>query len=192
MSDTSTDDRYYIESVLAGRSHDYAELVRRHQDRVFSLCLSLLRNPTDAEDAAQEVFLKAYRALSDFRFDSSFSTWLYRIAYRHSLDFLKAKNRRPAESWDALVEERGEPSPDTPPTEGADLARAVLDALPEDQRLILTFREAQGLTYEEIAETLQVSLDAVKARLRRAREALRQAARHFLPAAGVQSDGGAQ
>lgn len=188
----STPDRDLITAILAGQTDTFATLVRRYQDRVYGLCLSLTKNPTEAEDAAQEVFLKVYQRLKEFRFESSFSTWLYRVAYHHTLDLLKARSRRPAESLDAMVEARGEFIPEPPPTESstqADQARQILEGLRPEDRLVLTLREVQGLTYEELTHTLEISLDAVKSRLRRARETLRQKARHFSPSSVVQGSG---
>jgi RNA polymerase sigma-70 factor (ECF subfamily) len=190
---TPTNDRDQIHRILNGHPEEYAELVRRHQDPVYGLCLSLMKNPTDAEDAAQEIFLKAYRRLKDFRFESSLSTWLYRVAYHHSLDLLKARSRRAAESLDALVESRGEFIAESPeriePSDEADEVRHALDTLRPEDRMVLTLREIQGLTYEEMTTTLNISLDAVKSRLRRARETLREKARHFFPSPVVQTSG---
>jgi RNA polymerase sigma-70 factor (ECF subfamily) len=104
----SSTDKDLINSVLAGNLDDFAPLVRRHQDRVYGLCLSMTRHTTEADDLAQEIFLKAYRSLNEFRFESSFSTWLYRVTYRHCLDFLKSRKRRPSQSLDAMIEDRGE------------------------------------------------------------------------------------
>lgn len=167
--------------------------MRRHHGAVLGLCLSMLGGQAQAEDAAQEAFLNAYRALKDFRSGAAFSTWLYRIAANRCLDVLRSRARRPEESLDALVEAEGprlerllagEGSP-ADALEDADLARRVLALLPEDYRLILVLREVQGLSYDELAEALDSSLDAVKARLRRARQALQDAARHFPGAPGV-------
>ena len=192
MSDP-TQDRKLIERILDGQTEAYAELVRRHQDHIYGLCLSLTKNPTDAEDAAQEIFLKAYRRLKDFRFESSFGTWLYRVAYHHSLDLLKARIRRPAESLDALVEARGDFVAESPDQKEdslpAEQARQVLDALRPEDRLVLTLRELEGLSYDEMTRALNISLDAVKSRLRRARETLRTQARHFSSSLVVQPSG---
>jgi RNA polymerase sigma-70 factor (ECF subfamily) len=190
--DTSSTDKDLINSVLAGNLDDFAPLVRRHQDRVYGLCLSMTRHATEADDLAQEIFLKAYRSLNEFRFESSFSTWLYRVTYRHCLDFLKSRKRRPSQSLDAMIEDRGEGLwGEGPWDEGpvGDLsfdhhaqtqwARQLLDSLDPKERLVLTLREIQGLSYEELAGALKISLEAVKSRLRRAREALRTSARHF-------------
>lgn len=186
-------DRERIDRILQGHPEEYADLVRRYQDKVYGLCLSLMKNSSDAEDAAQEIFLKAYQRLINFRFESSFGTWLYRVAYHHSLDLLKSRRRRPAESLDALVETRGEfiaePQEQAAPSNDMDLARQALEDLRPEDRLVLTLREVQGLTYEEMMETLHITLDAVKSRLRRARETLRVSARHLFSLSIVQTSG---
>ena len=192
MSDSSPE-RDLIAAILSGQTDAFATLVRRHQDHVYGLCLSLMKNPSDAEDAAQEIFLKTYRRLKKFRFESSFRTWLYRVAYHHCLDLLKARSRRPSESLDALIEMRGDFVAEIParmaPSPQADQARLALDALRPEERLVLTLREIQGLTYEEMRDALNISLDAVKSRLRRARDSLRANARHFFPPPVVQASG---
>ena len=157
------------------------------------LCTSLLCDPTLAEDAAQEIFLKAYKALEKFRGESAFSTWLYRIAANHCKDLLRKRAREKTESWDALLEEHGDQVQELlvsakgsgsgdPNTE---LADAVLSQLPPDYRLLLTLREVQGLSYEELADTLHCSVDAIKARLQRARQTLQDKLRHFLRSESV-------
>lgn len=183
-SGSDNDDVKAVRAVLAGDRDSFAFLVRAHQGKVLSLCLSLLRSSAAAEDAAQDIFLKAYKNLSGFRFDARFSTWIYRISYRHCLDLLKAAKRRREEALDVL--------PETAAREDTgDLAvESLLEGLPADYRLILTFREIQGLSYDEIAAAMGTSLDSVKARLRRARQALQESARHFRDRVGVQMGGG--
>ena len=186
-------DAALIQRVLDGDQEAYADLVRAHQARIRRLCAHLLGDAMLADDAAQEVFFKAYQQLASFRQQSSFSTWLYRIASNQCLDLLRRRRRERTESWDALVEQQGEQvhehlavSPEAAPTPAyADLAHRALARLSPDDRLVLTLRELEGLSYEEIAQALQCSLDAVKSRLRRAREKLSNAARHFLPPGGV-------
>jgi RNA polymerase sigma-70 factor (ECF subfamily) len=179
-----------IREVLAGRpagQDAYEALVRRYEAKVRRLCISMLSDPSDADDAAQEIFLKAYRSLDRFRGASSFSTWLYRIAANHCRDRLRARAREAAESWEALIEEQGDrierllSTPQETDTSGeADLVRRVLAQLSPDYRLILVLREVEGLSYEELADTLQCSLDAVRGRLSRAREDFEERFRHFL------------
>ncbi|MBI2070948.1 MAG: sigma-70 family RNA polymerase sigma factor [Elusimicrobia bacterium] len=172
-----------IRRVRSGQQELFALLIKKHQGDVFGLCCSLLSDQTEAQDAAQEIFLKAYRAFGSFREDSSFATWLYRIGVNHCRDLLRAKSRRKTESLDHLMERHAQKIErllsdsvaNARSAEDAELIERLLSALPEDYRIILTLREAQGLSYQEIAETLDCSLDAVKARLRRARQALLKA-----------------
>lgn len=184
------DDSELIRETLSGRpaaQDAYEALVRRYEAKVRRLCVSMLSDPADADDAAQEIFLKAYRSLDRFRGASSFSTWLYRIAANHCRDCLRARAREAAESWEALLEEQGDrierllSAPPEADTSGEDdLVRRVLAQLAPDYRLILVLREVEGLSYEELAETLQCSLDAVRGRLSRAREDFEERFRHFL------------
>lgn len=180
--DSFRSDRETARRVLTGDAEAYAALVRQNMDRLYSFCLSLLSDPTEAEDAAQEVFVKAYRSLKTFQGDARFSTWLTRIAHNHCMDVLRKRSRRKTDSWDALVEKEGEKAAARlwDESAGADirekvsLAQQVLSRLPEDYRTVLTLRETQDLSYEEIAEMMDCSLDSVKARLRRARVMLRE------------------
>ena len=179
-------DAALVEQVRAGRDQAFAELIRRHHARVLGLCLSMLGGRAQADDAAQEVFLKAYQSLDKFKGSSALSTWLYRIASNHCLDLLRKEARQKAESLEAILEGEGgaverllsEPDQQRR-AEDADLIERVLRALPPDYRLILTLREIEGLSYEEIMEAMDCTLDSVKARLRRARESLEESLRHI-------------
>ncbi len=146
-----------------------------------------LANSTQAEDAAQEVFIKAYQALGQFRGTASFSTWLYRIAVNHCTDLLRKAARRKTESWEALLEKEGEKiealfsaSPNVESSERTELITKLLSNLSETSRTILVLREIQGLNYQELAETLGCTVDAVKGRLKRARQEIETKLRHFL------------
>ena len=190
---TDPADAELVERVRSGDDDAFAELIRRHHSRIMGLCVSMLHDASLADDAAQEAFLKAYRSLDKFRSDSAFSTWIYRIASNTCLDFLRKRSRERSESLEALTDSEGErvrdifaAKPDDPvPAEDTDLLERVLAELPEDYRLILTLREIQGLDYKELADTLDCSLDAVKARLKRARQRVDQITRHFLRSPGV-------
>jgi RNA polymerase sigma-70 factor (ECF subfamily) len=151
-----------------------------------ALCVSMLADTAAAEDAAQEAFLKAYASLKDFRADSAFSTWLYRIAVNKCLDFKRKTARARTNSLDFLLEENGEamqrllssPGPEQS-TEDSQLVEQIMSCLPDAYRLILTLRELNGLTYQEIAQTMNCSMDSVKARLQRARREFLNRLRHF-------------
>ncbi len=187
------DEAALIRRILSGEQETYAELVRAHQAKVLRLCFSLLGDNALAEDAAQEVFIKAYQRLASFKGQAAFGTWLYRIATNTCLDFLRKRQREKTQSWDELIEDLGEevnellPSPTDPAGQLANkqLAQLALSKLSPEFRLVLMLREMEGLSYQEMAETLDCSLDAVKARLKRARKAMLQQLRHFLRAENV-------
>ncbi|MFA6004258.1 MAG: sigma-70 family RNA polymerase sigma factor [Elusimicrobiota bacterium] len=189
-SSTGSGEQALVARILAGEQEAYAQLVRKHHPGIFGLCAAMLGGRTQAEDAAQEVFLKAYKALPRFQGQASFHTWLYRIASNHCLDLLRQGLRRPAASWDELLQTQGDAvhrllaaRPDEQlRQEDADLVHRALACLPADYRLVLTLRELQGFSYEDIARAMDCSLDSVKARLRRARAELESRLRHFLSA----------
>ena len=179
-----------VERVRAGDVEAYAVLVRKYQERIRGYCLWTLRNAAEADDAAQEVFIKAYRGLGSFRGAAGFSTWLYRIAVNHCRDVIRKAARNRTQSWDELREREGEAaealiSRPEPLLERRRQLREALALLPEDYRTILILREAEGLSYEELAEFLHCSLDAVKGKLKRARLRLEEKVRHFFGPEGV-------
>ena len=146
----------------------------------------MLSDTTLAEDAAQEVFLKAYQSLGHFQMKASFSTWLYRIASNHCLDLLRKKSREKTESWEMFLEKESQQIEalfSVPhehfSEEQTELLYRFLSHLSKTSRNIIVLRELDGLSYEEIAKTLDCSLDAVKSRLKRARLEMMETARHF-------------
>lgn len=175
-------DQELISRVLSGEQGDYAELVRRHHARVMGVCLSMLGDEASAEDAAQDCFLKAYRRLADFEGQSAFATWLYRIASNRCLDLLRQRARR-AESPLEAVANAIEGCRDV--SEEKELVARTLACMPEDYRLVISLREIEGLSYEELTQVLDCSLDSVKARLRRARLSFTEHLRHFSGASSV-------
>jgi len=156
-------------------------------------CFSMLSNRTDAEEAAQDIFVKVYQSLPKFKGDSSFSTWLYRVTANHCLDILRKRNRRRTVSLDALIEQDGDqiqklfstPGVASSQMEDRQLVDKILSTLPENYRTILTLREADGLEYQQIADVLNCSLDSVKGRLARARKQLQENVRHLTGANSV-------
>jgi len=179
------DEKRLIDLSRKGDKDAFRLLVEAYQDRLFGLVFSLAHNREQAEDLIQEIFVKAYFALSSFEGQSAFYTWLYRIASNHCLDYLR-KKRLPQISIDRPVGDESEatledtleaPSSDSPdaPMEAASEATALLDALDPEQKLILSLRELEGYSYEDLAEMLKCPLNTVKSRLNRAREALKSA-----------------
>ena len=159
------DDRAAVEACRRGESEAFDRLVERYQRHVYRLCYRYVNNHHDANDMAQEAFFKAYRALGRFRGDSSFSTWLYRIAVNTCLNFRAERRPEGSELPDALAD----PSPGAADRlERDDQSRRVREAvsrLPEKQRATLILKIYHDLTHEEVAQILGSSVGTVKANL---------------------------
>lgn len=180
---TKDEEKGFIERVLAGDESAYEPLVTENQTKVYRLALRILKNEADAEDAAQEAFLKAYTSLADFRGDSRFSVWLYRLTNNICIDILR-KNKRAVivslqtedddgeETEIAIPDERYSPERLAERAADRDAVRTALAALPDDCREILALRESAGLSYDEIAAALSLEVGTVKSRLNRARKKL--------------------
>ena len=172
-----------IRRVLDGDGNAFEDLVAAYEKNVYNLALRSTVYAQDAEDMAQEAFVKAYTSLPGFRGDSKFSVWLYRIVSNVCLDFLRRQNRRPASSLSQEDEDGEEAQMDIPDESQSPeqlLERSLtqeavqrgLQSLSAEQRQILLLREIQGLSYEEIAETLDLEAGTVKSRIFRARKKL--------------------
>ena len=180
---TPEQEMHCVRRVLDGDVNAFEQLMHAHEKTVYNLALRALGNPQDAEDVTQEAFLKAYRSLSSFRGDSKFSVWLYRIVSNLCLDFLRARSRRPSQSL-TVEDDEGEvgeleiPDEHFSPEKLLDrkLTRESvqrgLASLPDDARQILLLRELKGLSYEEIADVLDLEPGTVKSRIFRARKKL--------------------
>jgi RNA polymerase sigma-70 factor (ECF subfamily) len=166
-------------------------LVLKYQHKVVKLVARLLRDPTEAEDVAQEAFVKAYRALGSFRGDSAFYTWLYRIAVNTARNAIASRQRRPID-YEAELSESEQSNlasrlrhTDTP--EAAALSEEIrltvnqaIEQLPEDLRTAIVLREVEGLSYEEIAAAMDCPVGTVRSRIFRAREAIDRALKPLL------------
>lgn len=162
------DDRILLQAAKDGDVDAFAVLVRRHQGAVYRIALRMLGSEADAQDAAQETFVRAWRALGRFRHDSAVSTWLYRIVTRRCLDLIAA--RRPAVALDGgELAAGGDPAETAERRERLRAVTRAIAALPGDQRAALVLREFEGLSYEEVAHVLSISVGAVKSRIHRAR-----------------------
>jgi RNA polymerase sigma-70 factor, ECF subfamily len=161
----------------------FNELVERHERAVYNVCLRLLRDPTQAEDAAQDAFIRAWSAIDSFR-GGLVRPWLLRIATNRTYDILRAKARRPAHSLDAeLYEVEPEwtsqaiaaehPESFATRTELSTHLEKALSALPDDQRLAIILSDVQGYGYDEIAQVMDVAVGTVKSRISRGRSRLR-------------------
>ena len=170
-----------VRAAAGGDEIAFSELVRIYENKAYHLALRMVSNPEDAYDVAQDAFLAAWRGLPSFRGESGFSTWLYRLVSNAAIDHLRrTKHQRGNVSLDD--EELNLDAPDESPTpqeaaEEKDLKEAVaagLRELSDDHRTVLVMREVQELSYEEIAESLQLDLGTVKSRISRARTHLRK------------------
>lgn len=174
----TTDDVHLVRAAQVGDLLAFEELVRRHRIGAYRVALRMLGNRADAEDAAQDAFLQIWRALPRFRGESSFSTWLTRVVTNRCLNMLRS--RRSAESLDESEQDWGSHVPDLVET-GAELGllKEALLRLPPQRRAPLVLRELEGLSYEEIAAVLELSVPAVKGRIHRARLELVTAMRQW-------------
>ena len=169
-----------IRRILAGEADLYSVLVDAHQVKVYRLCLAYLHDPDEAEEAAQVVFVKAYRALARFGGGSTFLTWVTRIGINHCKDVLRSRKVRRFLSLDVFTSGEAAHPPqlvtEPPEHDRGRLreARAILGSLPKAEREVLVLAEVEELSYEEISEALRISMDAVKGRLKRARERVRR------------------
>jgi RNA polymerase sigma factor (sigma-70 family) len=173
-------DEQIIGRVQGGETRFFEELVRRHQDAVFAMALRFVGERADAEDVAQEVFLRVHRSLDGFKGDAKFSTWLYRITFNLCTDWLRRsrKTRRKA----ANIEEAGEVADGRVDLEEGLLddeerrrVRRALDGLEEKYRSVVLLLYYQKMSYDQIAEVLGMPLKTVETRLYRARKMLREA-----------------
>jgi len=179
------DEEELIELALAGQSSAFETLVIRYQDRLYTAMISIVGSADEAEDVVQEAFIQAYLKLDTFQRNSRFFTWLYRIAFNYAL--ARRRRRKNHQSLEQARENTGvDPTfeGDTPDTrmtrtEDIQLVHRALAVLSEDHRSILVLREMEDLSYEDIAEALNISIGTVRSRLNRARAALKQQLEKF-------------
>lgn len=173
-----------VERVRRGERHAFDLLVLKYQRRIMRLLVRVMGDTADIEDIAQETFIKAYRALPQFRAESAFYTWLYRIAMNTARNWQAARARRPAgisvaENQDGETFEQIDSLTDSSTPESilasqqvADTINAAIQELPEDLRKAIVLREIEGMSYEDIATVMQCPVGTVRSRIFRAREAI--------------------
>ena len=176
-------DRKLVRRVQKGDKGAFDLLVLKYQHKVVNLVMRYVRDPELSQDIAQEAFIKAYRALPRFRGDSAFYTWLYRIAVNTAKNHLAAQRRRPMdieldlqdpEQYDlhANLKETDTPEGITLSNELRETVERAIAALPEDLRMAIVLREFEGMSYEEIAQTMECPVGTVRSRIFRARDAI--------------------
>lgn len=175
----------FLDRLRAGEASAFEEFVTAYQHRVFGVALRMLGNAAEAQDVAQEAFLRAHRALGEFRGDAKLSTWLYAITSRLCLNRLAFGERRLVrhgeETLLRLSDDRRRPDAALERRElESALARAIAE-LPEERRIVVVLRDIEGLAYEEIARVLDLEPGTVRSRLHRARADLKDKLERFLP-----------
>jgi RNA polymerase sigma-70 factor (ECF subfamily) len=176
-------DQLLVERVQKGDKQAFDLLIKKYQHRIVSLVTRYVNDHAEALDVAQEAFIKAYRAIGNFRGDSAFYTWLYRIAINTAKNWLVAAKRRPpasdidavdAEQYDmeSRLKDRGTPENELLREEIRETIYATIAQLPEDLRTAIVLREMEGMSYEEIATTMECPIGTVRSRIFRAREAI--------------------
>jgi RNA polymerase sigma-70 factor (ECF subfamily) len=182
-------DEALARAFQAGEESAFDKLVLRHKDKVFSLCYRFLGDYNEADDSAQEAFIKVYRSLKRFRFESSLSTWLYRITvntcknklassqYRKGRAMVRLDEPRDPEKGGHPLEIKDEslsPAVELEKREKEMFIQSAIDSLPNEQKTVVVLREVEGLSYEEITAITGYAPGTVKSKLARARQALRE------------------
>lgn len=170
-------DQFIIEKILAGNVQAYGELVDRYQNFVFTTCIRILKNREEAEEVAQDSFIKAFNSLKSFRGDSKFSTWLYRIAYHKSLDKLKQFNK--IQNFQLIEEVTGDTLDYIEngleylmQAERSEIIEKCIAQLAETDAAIIGFYYFEGMSVKEIADIIDLTEDNIKIKLYRSRKQL--------------------
>jgi RNA polymerase sigma-70 factor (ECF subfamily) len=182
-----SDDLSLISRFKTGDISVFEEILLRHQDKIYNLCRRMLGNSHDAEDATQDVFLKAYQNINKFKPEASLYTWLFRIAVNTCIDYKREpffeSLFKSSKEGDVFVVDSptGSPSPDRlyESKQISDAIQLTLSRLPVKLRAVIVLKEIEGLSYEEIAEVLDVSIGTVKSRISRARDDLKEVLKKF-------------
>lgn len=187
MSLMEIPDAELVARVREGDRNAFRKLVERHRERIYRVALGMLRNPDDAMDAVQEVFIRVHARLTDFKGESAFGTWLVRVTVNYCID-----RQRRQKTWDArfVIDNEWEGISEEGPehllmnAQIGDALQRALAELGEEHRTAILLREVNGLAYEEIAEVMGCPKGTVMSRLHHARKKLQMALRPFLEESG--------
>lgn len=170
---------------------DFRSIVENHQEKVRNTCFRFVKNPQDADDLAQDVFVQVYESLAHFRNEAELSTWIYRIAANKSLDFLRRQKRKKRFARltslfglsdlkeEIVVPTEGDPQQDMEQAERRQVLEAALEHLPENQRTVITLSKYEGFRNKEIAGIMELSVSAVEALMHRAKKNLHKTLYHY-------------
>ncbi|MDX1586157.1 MAG: RNA polymerase sigma factor [Balneolaceae bacterium] len=181
-----------IRQLQLGNRDAFRRLVEDYKDRVYNTCLGFLRDPYDAEDMAQEVFMKVYESIADFRADAALGTWIYRIAVSKCLELNRKRKRKKRFAYfQALWNSDGDPDETTDGEffphpgiaienkERAQILMSAIEGLPEQQRVAFTLHKLEHLSYKEIADVMDTSLSAIESLMHRAKKNLQKELRDY-------------
>ena len=181
----NTPDSVLVERTQQGDQAAFGLLVEKYQHRLAKLVSRYIYDSAEVEDVCQEALIKAYRAIGNFRGESAFYTWLYRIAVNTAKNYLISQGRRPPKSdidaedavqteMGSVMRETGTPEANALTRELAETVTHAVEQLPEDLKMAITLREIEGLSYDEIAEVMACPIGTVRSRIFRARDAIDQ------------------
>ncbi len=202
VANSETPDSELVARVLQGDKNAFRPIVERYQNRIFAMVVGMVRDEAEARDLVQNAFIKAYQSLDTFRLDSSFYTWLYRIAMNLAIDSCRKRRRRKTGSFDEAVAARDEdgemlelhhtdgPAEALQRKELRQRIFSAMEELTEEQREVLLLREVEGLSYAEISESMGIPEGTVMSRLFYARKKMQGLLRETAPAAGAGSKKG--
>ena len=184
------DDQLLIEKLKQGDQGAFSEIVETRKGMVYNTVLGLLQHPEDAEDVTQEVFIKVFESVRQFKGESAFSTWLYRIAVTTALEFLRKKKRKKRFAFITSLFGEGDTPVTDPPDfvhpgvlldrrENARVLFKAIQKLPENQRIAFSLHKVEGLSYQEVADVMETTVSAVESLIHRARQNLRKSLENF-------------
>lgn len=175
-----------IRQAIDGDQHAFEQLIIPYEQKVYNIALQMFKNEHDAKDSAQEVFIKVYKNLVKFNFESAFGTWLHRLTMNTCIDEYRKRKRHMTHTTSMansndddgpvrqFKDEKKTPEEQMIQNEVVAEVRTAMDHLKEEQKLLLIYRDIQGYTYDEIAEMLECNLGTIKSRISRARKALKE------------------
>jgi RNA polymerase sigma-70 factor (ECF subfamily) len=169
-----------IKKCVDGDLKSFDQLISRYERNAFAMALRYLGNYDDASDVTQEALIKVYKNISKFRFEASFTTWLYRIVINTAKDFLKKKNREKVVSIDETQKEFKDENKDQNPQEHTERQEVksevhrALDKISENYRMVIVLKDIQGFTYDQISEMLEIPIGTVRSRISRGRVELKK------------------